>query len=452
MGLFRMITFDQILPAVSDVLSRHSEWLRSVEWVVVNRDLLGRVRLILPEKLSTSISISQGAISPVGGDDQASGQAIAGLAIELADILGQHAHSISSMILFESDRVSVCRGATCFLLEKYDNVWIADRLATESDWSNIAPIASGAPRVVFFSIKGGVGRSTALSALAWRLAQAGKKVLVLDLDLESPGLSTSLLPEDKQPAFGITDWLLEDLVDNSDAVFSDMVSASPLSHDGEIYVVPAHGADPGDYVAKLGRVWMPKIRSDGTKESWSARLKRLIDSLEARLGPNVILIDSRAGIDEVASSCVSDLGAELVLLFAIEGSQTWSGYRILFEHWLQRGVAPEIRERLQVVGALLPETDEIAYFEGLRERAADLFSLIYDAVPAGVASAEKFHFEEPDASAPHYPWGIKWHRSFVGLRSLDGRLAVINSQQVQTIFGALTDGVINTLELDGTDV
>ena len=197
---------------------------------------------------------------------------------------------------------------------------------------------------------------------------------------------------------------------------------------------------------------MPKVRSDGTKENWSARLKRLIDALEARVQPDVILIDSRAGIDEVASSCVTDLGAKLVLLFALEGSQTWAGYRILFEHWLRRGVAAEIRERLQIVGALLPETDEIAYFEGLRERAADLFSTVYDAIPPGESTAEWFHYEEADISAPHYPWGIKWHRSFVGLRSLDGRLAVIDPQQVQAIFGALVDGMTNTLELDGTNV
>jgi Mrp family chromosome partitioning ATPase len=58
---------------------------------------------------------------------------------------------------------------------------------------------------VFFSIKGGVGRSTALAATAWRLAQAGKRILVLDLDLESPGLSSSLLSPDRQPVYGITD-------------------------------------------------------------------------------------------------------------------------------------------------------------------------------------------------------------------------------------------------------
>lgn len=434
-----MTTFDQILPLVTEILKQHAAWLEQVEWLVVNRDLYGKVRLVLPEALEVGESIQLGASSsdapPIGGT------ALASLLSTLSERLESHSYPAAVSVLFEASRSVACGGASTFVLDGFTNVWVADRLATEADWANIAPVSDGAPRIVFFSIKGGVGRSTALAATAWRLAQTGKRVVVLDLDLESPGLSTSLLPPDRQPTFGITDWLVEDLVGNSEAVLGDMVATSNLSHDGEIYVVPAHGAEPGDYVAKLGRVWMPKVLPDGSRETWSFRLKRLIESLEAKVNPDVILIDSRAGIDEVASSCVTDLGAKLVLLFAIEGTQTWAGYRILFEHWLKHGVASEIRERLQIVGALLPETDEIEYFEGLRERGAELFTALYDAIPAGQPIAESFHYEESDPSAPHYPWGIKWHRSFAGLRSLEGRLAMIDDAQVQAIFGTLLEGV-----------
>jgi MinD-like ATPase involved in chromosome partitioning or flagellar assembly len=159
------------------------------------------------------------------------------------------------------------------------------------------------------------------------LAQQGKRVLVLDLDLVSPGLSSSLLPEDRRPTFGITDWLVEDLVDNADTVLADMVGTSTLSHDGEIYVVPAHGREPGEYIAKLGRAWMPKVGAGGAHEPWFKRLDRLLTRLEQDKQPDVILIDSRAGIDEVASACVTGLGAAGILLFAIDGEQTWSGYQ-----------------------------------------------------------------------------------------------------------------------------
>lgn len=41
--------------------------------------------------------------------------------------------------------------------------------------------------IAFYSYKGGVGRSLALANTAYELAQQGKKVLILDLDLEAPG-------------------------------------------------------------------------------------------------------------------------------------------------------------------------------------------------------------------------------------------------------------------------
>ena len=46
-----------------------------------------------------------------------------------------------------------------------------------------------APRIVtFYSYKGGTGRSIALANVAWILAMNGNRVLVIDWDLEAPGL------------------------------------------------------------------------------------------------------------------------------------------------------------------------------------------------------------------------------------------------------------------------
>ncbi|HLK36142.1 MAG TPA: AAA family ATPase [Polyangiaceae bacterium] len=42
--------------------------------------------------------------------------------------------------------------------------------------------------ISFYSYKGGVGRSMAVANVAVLLAQAGKRLLVLDLDFEAPGL------------------------------------------------------------------------------------------------------------------------------------------------------------------------------------------------------------------------------------------------------------------------
>lgn len=44
-----MLTFDEILPAIREALAGHAKALEGLEWLLVNRDLYGRVRLIAPE-------------------------------------------------------------------------------------------------------------------------------------------------------------------------------------------------------------------------------------------------------------------------------------------------------------------------------------------------------------------------------------------------------------------
>ena len=424
-----MSTFDQILDATRAVLREHEAALAAIGPIFVNRDLNGRVRLIV-QAACKQAPLAREALDSIGRGLEAR--------------LGAHAYPAQRAVLFETDLDAATDGAPIFDLAGFDQVRVIDRLATDSDWSRIAPESSGAPRVVFFSIKGGVGRSTALAATAWSLAQAGQHVLVLDLDLESPGLSSSLLPPERQPSFGICDWLVEDLVDNGQVVLDDMTATSTLARDGEIWVVPAHGRVPGEYVSKLGRAWMPKVHRDGKREPWSARLARLITELETRCKPDIILIDSRAGIDEVASSCVTGLGAQLVLLFALTGDQTWTGYRMLFEHWLKSGVAPAIRERLQVVAATLPELGTAECVEELRELSFDLFTdTLYDEIPPGEIIVNHWNFDLAEEGAPHTPWLIRWHRGFAALRSLHDRLQTVNAQEIQAVFGHFLDSLIS---------
>src|SRR4051812_29367909 len=48
--------------------------------------------------------------------------------------------------------------------------------------------------VTFYSFKGGTGRTMALANVAWILAANGKRVLVADWDLDSPGLHRYFKP------------------------------------------------------------------------------------------------------------------------------------------------------------------------------------------------------------------------------------------------------------------
>jgi len=422
-----MITFDEILPKIREILSQHAEAISNFGPIAVNRDLNGKVRLIVPE----SIFINSLYV-----------EVIENIAAQFEEKLLAHSFPAKKVILYEEDVTAVYQNSPHFELTGLDKVIIVDRLATESRWDLISDETQGVKRIVFFSIKGGVGRSTAMAASAWALAQTGKKVMVIDLDLESPGLSTALLPEERRPTYGVADWMVEDLVDNGNVVLDDMYATSTLSHDGEIYVIPAHGKSPGEYIAKLGRVWMPKVSKSRERESWSQRLNRLIDSLEEKIKPDIILIDSRSGIDEIASSCVTELGANLILLFSIDGEQTWSGYQILFDYWYRMSKVTYIRERLQVVAAMIPDDERREdYFSGMIERASNLFSeILYDEIAPGAVN-EGFSFELFDESAPHYPWAIRWNSGFSALTSTHARFQTIDPDSVKSVFGPLIDGI-----------
>ena len=395
-----MSTFDHILPQLEKVLQDHKTVLEEIRPFIVNRDLFGRVGFIVNERWQ---------------DDER----LKAFARDVKERLGPHALDVAEIFLWESEVDPTAEAAP--KVEVQPGIWLVDRLAVESDWTLATSVRKAATRVAFYSLKGGVGRSTALAIAAWAFASAGKRVLVVDLDIEAPGLSKLLLPDERFPAHGVVDWLVEDLVDNGDVIVPDMVASSPLGDplEGDILVVPAHGRDAGAYVLKLGRVWMPKRGHDDSLETWPVRLARLMYTLETETEPDIVLLDVRAGLDETASAALMALAPDLTLLFAVEGDQTWAGYRLLFRHWRTYRVTEGVWERLRVVAALVPPGEgAAAYLDGVRQEAWVLFE---EEVYGEVGEV----FDERDEEAPHFPWPVYWHRSLVGasnVYTLDARV------------------------------
>src|SRR5450755_3519482 len=68
--------------------------------------------------------------------------------------------------------------------------------------------------VTFYSFKGGTGRSMALANVAAALLARGRRVLIVDFDLEAPGLDTFPMKLDRPVQRGlvemITDYLSSD--------------------------------------------------------------------------------------------------------------------------------------------------------------------------------------------------------------------------------------------------
>lgn len=296
---------------------------------------------------------------------------------------------------------------------------ILERFIVGADWlrPSLEPSSLGEPRpkrVTFFGIKGGVGRSTALAVVAQRLSQLGISVLVLDLDLESPGVGATLLPPEETPEFGIVDWFVEQGVGQADeALANAMVAYSPLASDrGSIHVVPAGGRlrDGYGYLAKLARVYSFAPLHSGRSLDFAARLHELVEYFEQRLKPDVVLLDSRAGLHDIAAVTVTRLGATS-LLFAVDSAQTWAAYSWLFKAWRDHPkLARALVDNLKVVAALTPETGAGEYLQSLNAHAYNLFvEHLYEEVTPGEVADLSWDLE--DKEAPHSPLRAQWSRA-----------------------------------------
>lgn len=317
-------------------------------------------------------------------------------------------------------------------------VYLLDRQITGQDWSRPELTRQTTnPRFTFYGIKGGVGRSTALIHWAWHLADSGKKVLIFDLDLESPGVSSGLLPTESLPDFGIVDWFVENGVGQERLVESEMVGLSPMSNatSGEIRVVPAYGSKTGDYLPKLSRCYAD-VSAQG-HASWAERLQRLVEALEVSFQPDVVIFDSRAGLHDIAAVLVTRMQAD-TFLFAVDSQQTWVGYGLLFKHWQQHPEVINFRQRLHVVAGMIPETKQEDYISSFREHAWDLFCKhLYDEEKA--ADIDAFNFNLMDEQAPHTPMTVFWHRALQEFNPMGQGLELQVANSAMSLFWQRAD-------------
>ena len=409
----KFVAFDEVRGRVSCALAGQ-EIPERVERLYVVRNVQGKVRLLA----SCSVEANETCAAAL--------RILAGKVGEAIGAYGESSPELGILYVHDDMLNSLREGAQP--VEGVDKAYWAERLVTGSDWWTVTQGAGKrkAERLTLFSIKGGVGRSTTMAVLARHLAGKGERVLVVDLDLESPGISSAMLGQNEQPDFGIVDWFVEDTVGQSDRVVESMLAEPAWARtlEGDVAVAPAHGARPGEYLAKLGRACFNPF-----DRPWTKRLNRLLDSLENRFDATVTLLESRSGLHDIAAVTVTDIGAN-ALLFATESESSWIDYHILFRHWRDRGLATRIRERLWIVSALTPLQDEIQYLEDFRQHAWSLFNdNLYDDASDGDEVGDEFSFDLNNEEAPHHPFPIYWNSGLAAgasLRDID-RHTVIES-------------------------
>jgi CobQ/CobB/MinD/ParA nucleotide binding domain len=260
-------------------------------------------------------------------------------------------------------------------------VRVVDRRLVGADWlREPSPAAPAPPRFVFASLKGGVGRSTALSVAAADIASRGRRVLTIDLDMEAPGLGAMLLDKDTVPEFGLIDALVENGLGPLDESFlADLVGPSPLAdRQGRIDVIPAFGRrcleNPGEVLAKIARAYAENVQEDGSVATILDQVSVLVKHFADPKRYDVILVDSRAGLHETTASAILGLGAD-VFLFGLNEPQTFQGYPALLGHLARfvrpAGPTPEWLERITMVQSKAPSPESKQEFV---EKCRTLFS------------------------------------------------------------------------------
>lgn len=416
-----VVRFDSALGAAQALVTAElAAWAHDI---VLVRDIYGKVRVAIDDRRRA---------------EKPPKDTLAELAARLDTALGAFSPGAPSMFLLASEMVAP---EEIFAAEELSaraapaGIRILDRQIVGSDWSR-TPFADGAAnRVALYGIKGGVGRSTAAAVLCWRLSRAGKRVLVLDLDLESPGLGTTLLPADREPDYGIVDWFVEDAVGQADrALVADMLARSPIGEGADVVVVPAGGrVRPGySYLPKLARCYAEVPREDRTIE-FGERLHGLVQELERQASPDVTILDSRAGLHDIAAVAVTRLNA-LSLLFAFDSPQNWSAYELLFKGWQADPMrTAKFRENLKMVAALVPETETAAYMQSFQENSYRLFEeYLYEETAPGEEAG--FNFDVKNAEAPHSPLRVNWSRSIQQFDPIR-RPGAVTDEQVSAAFG-----------------
>lgn len=195
--------------------------------------------------------------------------------------------------------------------------------------------------VTFYSYKGGTGRSMALANIAWILASNSKRVLVVDWDLEAPGLQRYFRPflidRELATSLGVVDlisaFILEAITPLEEGQKLDPDWFLPLT-DIEPYVIsldwefpkgglidfiPA-GRQGFDYAMRFAAINWQKFYDvlGGGK---------FIEVLKAtmRAQYDYILVDSRTGVSDTSGICTLQMPDSLVVCFtynnqSIEGA------------------------------------------------------------------------------------------------------------------------------------
>jgi len=192
--------------------------------------------------------------------------------------------------------------------------------------------------IAFYSYKGGVGRTLLVANTAQFLALSGCKVVVLDLDLEAPGLHYKLGGGDLVcraeggQLLGVVNFLNTLLSQSQEQLHLSELAVPiglPLGSTGSLRLIAAGSAPAQSYWDSLGLLTRLLHEPGGAGQLPDALLE-LQAGIEAEFLPDYLLVDSRTGITELGGLATSLLADQVVCLTHL-AQEALSGTKVVLD-------------------------------------------------------------------------------------------------------------------------
>ena len=180
--------------------------------------------------------------------------------------------------------------------------------------------------ITFYSYKGGVGRSMALINTACLLALKGKKILIIDWDLEAPGLHSFFNGQIKDRDLGLVDFVVqmqkdikkknlnfeEEIQPHIASIISKFIKKDlKLGKDKKVVLdIIKAGKFDDSYSDRMSSIDWMQIYKDTP-----ALFRSMAYHLESRY--EYILIDSRTGLADTAGISTMLMPSKLVLVYVL---------------------------------------------------------------------------------------------------------------------------------------
>jgi MinD-like ATPase involved in chromosome partitioning or flagellar assembly len=211
--------------------------------------------------------------------------------------------------------------------------------------------------VTFYSFKGGVGRSLALANVGSHLALTGRKVLLVDFDLEAPGLDTFNQFEPPKNSKGVIDFIYDYIQTGKSPLAEEYAynCAAFSENGGSLWVMPAGGNSQPCYSRRFAAIDWQKLYSD---HDGYLLLEELKSQWEHLLKFDYVLVDSRTGYTDVAGICTRQLPDAVVILF-FPNEQNLGGLEEIVAGVREETTGPSNKQiQLHFVTSNVPDLDD----------------------------------------------------------------------------------------------